>query len=116
RRSVPHYLDDLPGCPGEQVLADEGIELAVEDRLGVTHLEAGTGILDELVRVEDIGTDGLAAEACVGRASTFLRQQGLSLLFRLLDEPRLQDAHRRLLVGRLDRKSTRLNSSHSQIS
>ena len=78
-----------------------GIELPVEHGLGISHFVTGTSVFHELVWVEDIGADGLAAEAGVGRATPFLRHHRLALLFGLLDEAGLEDPHRRLLVRRL---------------
>src|SRR5712671_3298181 len=87
-QSVAHRLDNPSGGPGEQVLADERIELAVEHRLGVADFVAGARVLDHLVRVKHVGADGLPAEAGVRRAAPLLRQQRLSLLLLALDEPR----------------------------
>src|SRR5579862_2321249 len=74
RPSVSHCLDDLSGRPRQQVLADERVELTVEDGLRVPCLVSGSRILDQLVRVEDVGADRLAAEAGVGRTSPLFRQ------------------------------------------
>src|SRR5436305_13340284 len=76
-RSVTHGLDDPPGRPREQVLADEGVELPVQNGLGIAHLVAGAGIFHELIRVEDVGANGLPAESGVGGATPFLRQKRL---------------------------------------
>ncbi len=51
--------------------------------------------------MQHVGANRFAAEAGVGGAAPLLRQHRLPLLFRLLDEPRLEDAHRGLLVRRL---------------
>src|SRR6185437_15629150 len=73
-QSVAHRLDTPRGSAGKQKLADERIELAVEHRLGVSHLVAGARVLDHLIRVQNVGADGLAAEAGVRRTASFLRQ------------------------------------------
>ena len=83
--SVAHRLDTPSGGAGEQILADERIELAVEHRLGVSHLVAGAWVLDHLIGVQHVGADGLTAEAGVRRTASFLRQQRLSLLLLALD-------------------------------
>src|SRR5215212_307100 len=99
--SVAQPLDDLPRRLREQVLANEPVEVAVEDALRISDLESRAGVLHELVRVQGVGADRLAAEACVGGAAAFLRQQRLAFLLRSLDETRLQNTQRGLLVRRL---------------
>src|SRR5215212_10644695 len=99
--SVAQPLDDLPRRLREQVLADEPVEVAVEDALRISDLETGAGVLHELVGVQGVGADRLAAEACVGSAAAFLRQQRLAFLLGPLNEACLQDAQCRLLVRRL---------------
>ena len=77
---------------------DERIQVPVEDSLGVSGLVARPGVLDLLVRMEDIAADPFSAEACVGGPASLLRHHRLPLLLGALDEPGLEDAHRRLLV------------------
>ncbi len=80
---------------------DERVEVSVENALRVADLVPGAVVLDELVRMEDIAPDRLAAEPGVGGTASFLRQRGLPLLLRPLDKSRLQHPHRGLLVRRL---------------
>src|SRR5579885_849 len=106
RRSVAHPGDgfsshDPSGRACEQILVDERIEVSVEDGLRVSRLVSRSRILDQLVGVEDVRADRLAAEAGVGRSTPFLRQQCLALLLGALDEARAEHPHRGLLVRRL---------------
>src|SRR5215218_9965140 len=99
--SVAQSLRALPRSLREQVLANEAVEVAVEHALRVPDLETGAGVLHELVGVQGVGADRFAAEAGVGSAAAFLRQQRLAFLLGPLHEPCLQNAQRRLLVRRL---------------
>src|SRR3972149_8815071 len=62
---IPRCLrcsDDVSCRLGQEVRADEGVELPVEDALGVPLLDVRAMVLDELVGGADVGSD-LAAEA-----------------------------------------------------
>src|SRR5205823_4947476 len=87
-------------CSLQQIRADETIEVAVEDALRVADLVLGPVVLDELVRVEDVAADRVAAEAHRD-AAALARQLGLALLLGLLGEPRAEDLERGVLVRRL---------------
>ena len=58
---------------------DEGIEVAVEDALRVSHLEIRALVLDLLVRVQDVVPDRFAAEAEKTRAAEAALWQETSL-------------------------------------
>src|SRR5581483_11128300 len=87
-------------CRLQEICADEPVQVAVEDALGVPHLEAGACVLHLLVRMEDVAADGVAAEPH-GDAAALAGELGLALLLRLLGEARAEDLHRGLLVRRL---------------
>src|SRR5581483_967974 len=86
--SVTHLLDDVSSRLRQEVFVDEGVEVTVQDGLGVARLVAGAVVLDQLVGVEDIAADGFAPEARVRRGgpSSFLRQGRLAFLLGPLDE------------------------------
>src|SRR5919204_514265 len=54
--------DELARGLGEQVGVDEAVEVAVEDALRVPGLVVRSVVLDELVRVQHVAPDVLAAE------------------------------------------------------
>jgi hypothetical protein len=58
---------------------NEAVQVAVQDPLGVPDLEVGSVVLDELVRMEDIAADRVAAEAHADDPS-FLRELVLPFL------------------------------------
>src|SRR5262249_28530519 len=67
RRDQPDAsaLDDAAGCFREQVRLNEAVEVAVEHSLRVADLVLGAMVLDELVRVQHVAADRVAAEAHV---------------------------------------------------
>src|SRR5947209_15321975 len=69
-------------CCLQEICANEPIQVTVEDALGVPHLGFGPVVLDELVWMEHIAPDRVAAEAHRD-APAFPRQLGLALLHRL---------------------------------
>ena len=75
----------------------EGVEVTVEDGPGVRRLVLGAEVLDHLVGVEDVAPD-LVAPAGLDVLALELPQLRLLLLERPLQEPRLEDLDRRLLV------------------
>src|SRR5207247_3181946 len=62
---------------------------------------AGSGVLYELVGVQEVAPDRFAAEPGIGGSAPLLRQLRLPLLLGALHEAGLEDAQRRLLVRRL---------------
>src|SRR5919201_5309089 len=98
--SLAEGLDDLSGRAGEQVGVDETVEVAVEHALGVADLEIRAVILDELVWVEDIAADRVAAEAHADDAP-FLRELLLTFLLGQLGQAGLEDPEGGLLVRSL---------------
>ena len=68
-----------------EVGLDEAVELAVEHRAGVADLVAGPQVLDELVRLQDVGAD-LAAEADLALLVVDLGEFGLALLLLQADQ------------------------------
>src|SRR5581483_3814857 len=77
-------------CRLQEICADEAVQVAVEDALGVPHLEAGACVLHLLVRMEDVAADGVAAEPH-GDAAPLAGELGLALLLRPLGEARAED-------------------------
>src|SRR3954463_775965 len=47
-------------CRLQEICADEAVEVAVEDSLGVPHLEVRAVVLDELVGVKHVAANGAA--------------------------------------------------------
>src|SRR5690606_35121166 len=80
-----------------QAGGDEGIEIAIENRLGVADLDVGPQVLDARV-VEHVGAD-LVAPADVGLAGLDLVLFGLLLANLELVEPGPQDLHGLVLVA-----------------
>src|SRR6185312_17335534 len=93
-------LDHLALGFREQVGMNEAVETAVEDRLRVPHYEVGSMVLHQLVRVQHVRAN-LTPEPDVLRRAALAGQLGLALLLLELGEPRTENAHRRLFVGRL---------------
>src|SRR5262249_35275611 len=56
-------LDDPAGGFRQQVRLDEAVEIPVEHALRVSDLVLGAVVLDQLVRVQDVAPDRVAAEA-----------------------------------------------------
>src|SRR5487761_407345 len=72
-------------CRLQQKCTDEAVQVAVEHALGVSDLQAGARVLHLLVRVQDVASDRVAAEAHV-HAAALAGQLGLALFLRLLGE------------------------------
>src|SRR5918998_4906547 len=91
-------LDTALGCRlGLQVGVDEGVEVAVEDAVHVSRLLAGAVVLDQLVGVEDVGSD-LGSPLYICLLATLRGDLALPLLALELEEASPQDAHRDLAV------------------
>src|SRR5918999_6162279 len=82
---------------GLQVGVDEGVEVSVEDAVHVRRLLAGAVVLDELVRVEDVGPD-LGSPLYVGLLAALGGDLALPLLALELEEAGPQDPHGNLAV------------------
>src|SRR5690606_18547879 len=109
RRSLTTWFSSNAAAGGAPVLSsltgsdsrlqagdDEGIEIAVEHRLGVGDLHVGAQVLDARI-VEDVGAD-LVAPPDVGLASLDLVLLGPLLAHLELIEPSPQHVHRLVLV------------------
>src|SRR5580704_5806373 len=84
-------------APVEQVRANEGVEVAIENLLNVATLNLRPVILDELVGLHHVRTD-LAAEADLGLRGIQLAQLRLPLFDFLLVEMGAEDLHGDLAV------------------
>src|SRR4029450_12236897 len=78
-------LGHAPSGFREEIGVDEAVQIAVEDALGVADLVLGAVVLDELVRVQDVAADRVAAEAHV-HVAALLGELGVPLLLGLLGE------------------------------
>src|SRR3984957_6131805 len=81
----------------EEIGADEGFEVAVEDFLDIAALDLGAVILDHLVRLHHVGAD-LTAEADVGFGGVELALVAPALFELELVEARAQHLHGGLAV------------------
>src|SRR3954469_1790729 len=93
-------LDGLSRCSCQQIGVDEAVQVAVENALGVSDFEIGPMILDELVGMEHVAANRVAAEAHADDTS-FLRELLLPFLLRELGQAGSEDPQGGLLVRRL---------------
>src|SRR5262249_8407957 len=80
-----------------EVIADEVVEIAVENALGVTRLVAGAMVLDPLVGVQEVAAD-LRAPGDVLDLAALLGQLLRAFALLQLDQLRAQELHRHRLV------------------
>ncbi len=71
---------------------DERLDVSVQHRVDVSHLEASAVVLDQPIRLQDVGAD-LRAELDVLAFAPQVFQPLLALPAHPLGQPGLQDAH-----------------------
>ena len=90
----------VSSAPPTEITVNEGIEVAVEDTLNVSHLDVGAEVLDHLIGLHHVAAD-LPTPGSFSLFSPNLIDVGQALHAGKLVKPSFQDRHRPRLVLQL---------------